>query len=326
MSVLKTQLAGVAPRPSRLLLTGLAVLVASFMVFGTVIVRDIVIRTITDNFSGVSEAVSFVVDLGGEGTKDNVDAVREVPGVAEAVGVMSSGFPVRGEFLSTVSDPGSGPLSRVRLVEGTYPQRTGELALTRRAAERTGLSIGSRTTADPGGRQQADQVEDHRHRRGRRREGPPEGVRPGRGCGVAVRRAVVQRDPGPGRARRRAGDGGGRPVVSRAGRLDRAGRGVSSQGSQGCLLVHGRALRRHRHVRAVAVAAAALVATSTFRIVFAQRMRQLALLRTIGASRRQLTRALAVEGALTGLVAGTIGVVAAAGAGLAGPAGMRDSR
>ncbi len=70
---------------------------------------------------------------------------------------------------------------------------------------------------------------------------------------------------------------------------------------------------------AIAVVAAALVATSTFRIVFAQRMRQLALLRVIGADRRQITRALIVEGALTGGVAGSIGVLAAWGAGQAIP-------
>nr|WP_053762699.1 FtsX-like permease family protein [Streptomyces sp. AS58] len=71
---------------------------------------------------------------------------------------------------------------------------------------------------------------------------------------------------------------------------------------------------------AAAVVAAALVATSTFRIVFAQRLRQLALLRTIGAHRGQLVRALAVEGALVGLVAGTAGVLLALGAGHAVPA------
>ena len=63
---------------------------------------------------------------------------------------------------------------------------------------------------------------------------------------------------------------------------------------------------------AIAVVAAALVATSTFRIVFAQRMRQLALLRAVGAGRGALIRALAAEGALTGLVAGVVGVLARA--------------
>jgi len=71
---------------------------------------------------------------------------------------------------------------------------------------------------------------------------------------------------------------------------------------------------------AIAVAAAALVATSTFRIVFAQRLRQLALLRTIGANPGQLAWALAAEGTVVGLVAGVIGVLSALGIGLAAPA------
>jgi putative ABC transport system permease protein len=66
---------------------------------------------------------------------------------------------------------------------------------------------------------------------------------------------------------------------------------------------------------AIAVVAAGLVAASTFRIVFAQRMRQLALLRAVGAGRGALARSLAAEGALTGLVAGVVGVLAALGAG-----------
>lgn len=65
----------------------------------------------------------------------------------------------------------------------------------------------------------------------------------------------------------------------------------------------------------VAMIVAALVSTSTFRIVFAQRMRELALLRAVGASRGRLARGLIVEGALTGLLASVAGVALAAGAG-----------
>jgi putative ABC transport system permease protein len=70
---------------------------------------------------------------------------------------------------------------------------------------------------------------------------------------------------------------------------------------------------------AIAIGAAVLVAVSTFRIVFAQRMRQLALLRAVGAGRAALVRALITEGALTGLVAGTVGMLAAVGTGLLAP-------
>ncbi|MGW6934077.1 FtsX-like permease family protein [Lentzea sp. NPDC054927] len=65
----------------------------------------------------------------------------------------------------------------------------------------------------------------------------------------------------------------------------------------------------------VAMIVAALVSTSTFRIVFAQRMRELALLRAVGASRARLARGLIVEGALTGLLASIAGVALAVGAG-----------
>ncbi|MGI5505748.1 FtsX-like permease family protein [Lentzea sp. CA-135723] len=65
----------------------------------------------------------------------------------------------------------------------------------------------------------------------------------------------------------------------------------------------------------VAMIVAALVATSTFRIVFAQRMRELALLRAVGATRGRLARGLVVEGALAGLLASVAGVALAAGAG-----------
>lgn len=65
----------------------------------------------------------------------------------------------------------------------------------------------------------------------------------------------------------------------------------------------------------VAMIVAALVSTSTFRIVFAQRMRELALLRAIGATRGRLARQLVAEGALTGLLASVTGVALAAGAG-----------
>lgn len=65
----------------------------------------------------------------------------------------------------------------------------------------------------------------------------------------------------------------------------------------------------------VAMIVAAMVSTSTFRIVFAQRMRELALLRAVGASRARLARGLIAEGALTGLLASIAGVALAVGMG-----------
>ena len=52
---------------------------------------------------------------------------------------------------------------------------------------------------------------------------------------------------------------------------------------------------------------------NTFSMLVAQRLRELALLRAIGASRRQLTRSVMAEAAVTGLVGSAIGVLAGFG-------------
>jgi putative ABC transport system permease protein len=69
---------------------------------------------------------------------------------------------------------------------------------------------------------------------------------------------------------------------------------------------------------AIALFVGVLVITNTFSILFAQRMRDFALLRCVGVTRRQLRRAIRLEALALGLVAATAGVVlgALAGAGL----------
>lgn len=67
---------------------------------------------------------------------------------------------------------------------------------------------------------------------------------------------------------------------------------------------------------AVALVTSALVIATTFAIVLAQRIGELALLRCVGATRSQLTRSVLVEAAVLGLVAGAAG--AAGGVAVAG--------
>lgn len=65
----------------------------------------------------------------------------------------------------------------------------------------------------------------------------------------------------------------------------------------------------------IALLVGTFIIYNTFSMLVAQRLRELALLRAIGASRRQLTRSVLVEAAVTGLIGSAIGV--AAGFGLA---------
>lgn len=65
----------------------------------------------------------------------------------------------------------------------------------------------------------------------------------------------------------------------------------------------------------VALLVAALVIFNTFQILVAQRMKEMALLRCVGASRRQVFRNVLAESAVMGLIASVIGAVAGVGVG-----------
>lgn len=72
---------------------------------------------------------------------------------------------------------------------------------------------------------------------------------------------------------------------------------------------------------AVAILVGAFIIQNTFRIIVAQRLRELALLRAIGATSRQIIRMVTTEAALVALVASALGV----GTGVALAYGMREA-
>ncbi|MFI2665424.1 FtsX-like permease family protein [Micromonospora carbonacea] len=334
--LLRAQLVEAARRPARTLLMGLAVIVAAFVVFGTVLAYQVTERTVLAGFSGTPAAADLVV-TGGDGVSlRTLDAARRLPGVAEAVGRTDAFHEFaddRGAGLSVYADPGAGPLATARVVQGRYPATAGELAVTRRTVDRLGLAVGGTVrlagvapdrpvgltvvgvvdapddsgeaayTTDAfaarlGGSDQLRQVEV--------RLAP--GADPDAVSAALTRAASASDASAPGASAGpsdRAGDG----VVVRTGAEAR--RAEADE-------VSGRVQDLFALVTmfvAIAVVAAVLVATSTFRIVFAQRMRQLALLRAVGAPRAGLFGALVVEGAGTGIVAGLAGVLAAYGVG-----------
>ncbi|NHA00804.1 ABC transporter permease [Nocardioides sp. W3-2-3] len=65
----------------------------------------------------------------------------------------------------------------------------------------------------------------------------------------------------------------------------------------------------------VALLVAVLVINNTFTILFAQRSRDFALLRCVGATRRQVVRSVRVESLALGIIAAVLGIVAGLGAG-----------
>ncbi|WP_329103014.1 ABC transporter permease [Micromonospora sp. NBC_01699] len=332
-TVLRTQLRGVTRRPSRLLLTGLAVLVASFVVFAAVLAQQITARTVESTASGTPAATDLVVgDPEGKpvGT-DLLGRIRELPGVAEATGRIDIGLGLGGSsggYLELHADPGFGPLARARIVRGGYPDADGEIAVTVRTAERMGLDVGTVTSAATGAqtapvRLTVTGVVDS-DADGGQDAYATDPVVTALGGTAQLGQVDLRLTPGASPTAVRAQLAGVLAAVAEPERpVLRTGAEVRTAEAQRAVARLGPVFALIGMFISIAVAAAALVATSTFRIVFAQRMRQLALLRAIGAGRGRLAGALAVEGALTGLVAGTVGVALALVLGHALPVVLR---
>ncbi|MEV4282753.1 ABC transporter permease [Actinoplanes xinjiangensis] len=308
--VLRTQLAGVGKRPARLLLTGLAVLVASFVVYATVLAQQITERSVLNGLSGTPEAVDLVVQNGGIKAAD-LATINATPGVAETAVRTSMGVRLPAGDLVLATDPGSGPLSTVQVTEGRYPTATGEIAVTPRTVERMALTVGSKHTVDMGEGKKVTLsvvgVVQPRDDIGFLAYGLlPTVSMPGYDW---IERVDIRLDAGADAAavqeKIASQVRGETPPEVTTGvdtRIAEA-RAAAEEVDQVFIVV--------KVFVAVAVLAAGLIAASTFRIVFAQRMRQLALLRAVGAGRGALARALAAEGMLTGVVAGLTGVLAA---------------
>ncbi|CAL9640895.1 hypothetical protein SUDANB145_06331 [Streptomyces sp. enrichment culture] len=327
MTLLRTQLAGALHRPARLLLTGLAVAVAAFVVFATVLAHRTLERTVLDSHRGTPEAADIVVGtLDAPVQGDALPEVRQVPGVAEAQARTTAFVALReatgtgGTGMSVTADPGTGPLSLVRLVEGAYPEAPGEIALTARAAGRLETGIGDTITVLTGPDSDrpvtlkitglAAATVDTPTINGLGGEqafAPDTTVTSLTGPDSDLDQIEVRLTDGAdaGEVRTLLGTAVGTPgsVVPADEVRDREKRGIIDG--------YGVVFTVVSVFLTVAVLAAMLVAASAFRIVLTQRVRQLALLRAVGADPEPLARALAAEGALTGAVAGTAGVGAA---------------
>ncbi|MFE4049968.1 FtsX-like permease family protein [Streptomyces sp. YIM B13518] len=326
-TVLGSQVAELLRRPGRFAATGLSLLIAAFVVFGAVTAQRIITATVVETFRGTPEAVSLVVTPGdGEDIGEaRLREIRKTPGVTEAVGRIDGGSPLDGSaverYLALSADPGTGALARVRLLDGAYPSGPGRLAVDTRAAREYGLAPGSSLTllrprSDGDGTRRVTVEVSGIVRGTATNDAEPTGYAPGPELGelLGVRgysRVDIRTDTpsfAPAELMERI-----RQAVP--GALVRSGDEVRDQEAREAVAEAGDTLELVTVFLAVAVGAAALVATSTFRIVFARRVHQLALLRALGATPRRLAAALVVEGAVVGLPAGAAGVLAAWGCG-----------
>ena len=286
MNFTAIHLRGVLRKPARLALTGLAIAVAAFFATAAMLTHDIAKATAYSTISTIPSGVDEVLEDDGTDPGLHLDKVRHTPGVVEAAGRMVVPLTVNGERVQLTADPGSGPLARVTVVAGTYPTEPGKIA----ASTTSGLSIGS--TVPIGGKS-------------------------------FTVTAIVDAPSADGPAVYLTDSNLLAATPAALTRIDIKGTAsdakTADQARDDAIAAAGSKVEQLLAVLTafvvVAVIAALLVATSTFRIVFAQRIRQTALQRAVGATRRKLVRAFVAEGALVGLVAGVIGAAGAIGVG-----------
>ncbi len=291
-------------RPGRLLLTGLAVLVATVFAAGTLLLSETLRGYVAETTQMTPDGAAVVV-------RTTVDpaVVAAVPGVAGVAAAGSTYLQGPGTLWEVTSDPMTGPLTRLPALDGgTLPTRDDEVLAGRETAARTGLAPGAELTLVPA-------------------DGPP--------ITVTVSGIVAltwdQNDELVGRPGlfARAGGEAGQLDVAAAPGVDadalaaRVGAAIGAPdavrtGAEQRIVEAREASASVTAVLAgvgvfagLALVAAAVVVASTFRIVLTQRRTQLALLRCVGAGRRQLIGAVLAEAALSGLVAGVLGAGAA---------------
>jgi putative ABC transport system permease protein len=331
----------------RLAMSGLAIVLGVAFVVGTLIFTDTLSKTFNDLFRttsadvNVTRATAFDQGLAGTGAGGTaaflpdalvdeiaaVDGVRAVEGNVQAEGVYI--LEDDGEVLDTGGAPGLGinwgteqSLSPTTLVEGRAATGPGEVMIDTNAAEETGHRVGDTITLlTPGPRIEAELV-------GTFRFGDEGGLAgatltafdtataqevltaPGQFTGIAV---------------------GAEDGVDDDELADRVAAAVGSdyevqtatEQAETLASDFSEALQFFNVFLLVFAGIALFVGTfiilNTFSMLVAQRTQELALLRALGASKRQVTRSVLAEALAVGVVGSTIGL--AAGYGIA--AGLR---
>ena len=330
----------------RLAMSGLAIVLGVAFVVGTLIFTDTLSRTFNDLFRSTAADVnvsrSAAFDQGLDGSAPGpasyvpatlVDEIASVEGVAAVEGnVQAEGVYVLdadGEVVDTGGAPGLGiswdteeSLSPTTLIEGRAAAGPGEVMIDTNTAEETGHRVGDTITVlTPGPRIEAELV-------GTFRFGDEGGLAgatltafetataqelltaPGQFTGIAVAAADgVDADELADRVT--AAVGSDYEVKTATEQADEFAADFSEalQFINVFLLVFA----------GIALFVGTFIILNTFSMLVAQRTRELALLRALGASRGQVTRSVLTEALVMGVVGSTLGL--AAGYGVA--AGLR---
>ncbi len=326
-------LRGITTRRLRTVLTALAIVLGVAMVSGSYTLTD-TMRGAADSLSssaynGTAAVVSAktAFDVGEEDSpvrpaisERTLEQVRDVPGVKHAVGSISDEARIvgndgdvvgTGPYFGVGLDPQAGKLSPFKLKEGRFATGPGQVVIDAGTADREGYSIGDTITVQPRGPQRKVEVT------GIATFGDVDSI------GTATFALFDLK------AAQSLFDKPGRYTEVLVGGPDSV-RAELSKSLPDSLQVQTAAAHDRFTLDAlksfvkflkvlllvfggIAVFVGAFTIYNTLSITVAQRSRELALLRALGASRRQVLRSVVVEALAVGTVASAIGVVAGLG-------------
>ncbi|WP_158851950.1 ABC transporter permease [Saccharothrix deserti] len=338
--MLKATLKSVLARKLRLVLSGLAVVLGVMFVSGSFVLTDTLDRSFKDLFATVYSEVDVEVAVkpkvdqdnpeaarAGTLTADDVKAVESVDGVRTAVGdVIGSARPIgeNGKVLTTSGAPRVGTAWRdggqEEMREGHPPRRDDEVAISAYLAETGGFQVGEQVsvlTLEPKRTFTVAGIFGY----------PGNRASLGGELTTAFTETTAQQlllgTPGAfSGITVRADDG-----VSQAVLRDRiqAALGDAYQVKTGEQLAKeqadeiGEGLAFFNYVllgfAGIALFVGIFIILNTFSIIVAQRTRELALLRAMGASRKQMIGSVVVEAVVIGLIASVVGLGAGIGVG-----------
>jgi putative ABC transport system permease protein len=323
-------LRGLRARALRTVLTAFSVVLGVAMIAGTYVLTDTINKSFSEVFQQANSGTDVVVvpkqvdaafDASPPPLQDDlVHRVRRVDGVATAAGGIQDDVSIRnargdriGGNLNFVMAVQPRPLDPFVFVSGRAPRAPDELALSAKAFADGGFTLGdSVTVVGSEGLRRFKLVGSARFGEAATVGGFPAAIVTLASAqaltgqrGEVSTISVAARD-GVAPARLRAAVDAalaGSPVEVRTGTQDAAQQTADLEESFGfvrtALLVFG----------GIALFVGAFVIYNTFTITVAQRTRELALLRTLGASRRQVLRSVILEAGVIGFVASVVGLL-----------------
>ncbi|WP_306319682.1 MULTISPECIES: ABC transporter permease [unclassified Streptomyces] len=317
-----------------------AVLLGVAFLTGTLVMGDTLRASFDSMFAGASSGTDAVVRSGSvittpgesQGTRSPVaaslaDDLAKVPGVAAAAPniqgagqlVGADGKPIGGQGPPTlagnwIDDP---ELNAYQLSDGRTPRKSGEVVVNRGAAKTGDLKVGDTTTLRTPDPLKVTVV-------GLATFGGEDGMAQTTFTGMTRADAEKYLTPKPGEASTiqvRAGPGVSQQelVDSLTGHLPKGVEAITGEESaqENTDMISGQFLGLFTTFLLVFSGIALLVATfsihNTFAIVVAQRTRENALLRALGAARRQVAQATLVEAGAVAVVASAAGLVGGIG-------------